>query len=58
MRSKLCMHFLSLWNYSLDPSKTKVWNELVELFVDQFIFPTMIDVTLGDLEKGKHSPKT
>ena len=48
----------SKWYYSLDPSKTKVWNELVELFVDQFIFPTMIDVTLGDLEKGKHSPKT
>ena len=48
----------SRWYYSLDPSKTKVWNELVELFVDQFIFPTMIDVTLGDLEKGKHSPKT
>ena len=35
----------SRWYYSLDPSKTKVWNELVELFVDQFIFNTMIDVT-------------
>ena len=23
----------SMWCYSLDPSKTKVWNELVELFV-------------------------
>ena len=22
------------WYYSMDPSKTKVWNELVELFVD------------------------
>ena len=40
----------SRWHYSLDPSKTKVWNELVELFVDQFIFNTMIDVTLRDLE--------
>ena len=39
--------------YSLDPSKTKVWNELVELFVDQFIFNTMIDVTLRDLETTK-----
>ena len=38
------------WYYSLDPTKTKVWNELVELFVDQFIFNTMIDVTLRDLE--------
>ena len=37
----------------LDPSKTKVWNELVELFVDQFIFITMIDVTLRDLEATK-----
>ena len=37
----------------LDPNKTKVWNELVELFVDQFIFNTMIDVTLRDLETTK-----
>ena len=38
----------SRWYYSLDPRMTKVWNELVELFVDQFIFNTMIDVTLRD----------
>ena len=43
----------SMWYYSFDPSKTKVWNELVELFVDQFIFNTMIDVTLRDLETTK-----
>ena len=43
----------SKWYYSLDPSKTKVWNELVELFMDQFIFNTMIDVTLRDLETTK-----
>ena len=43
----------SRWYYSLDPSKTKVWNELVELFVDQFIFNTMIDVTLRNLETTK-----
>ena len=43
----------SRWYYNLDPSKTKVWNELVELFVDQFIFNTMIDVTLRDLETTK-----
>ena len=24
----------SRWYYSLDPSKTKVWNKLVELFLD------------------------
>ena len=33
----------SRWYFSLDPIKNKVWNELVELFVDQFIFSTMID---------------
>ena len=43
----------SKWYYSLDPSKTKVWNELVELIVDQFIFNTVIDVTLRDLETAK-----
>ena len=43
----------SRWYYSLDPSKTKVWNELVDLFVDQFIFNTMIGVILVDLETTK-----
>ena len=43
----------SRWYYSLDPSKTKVWNEPMELFVDQFIFNTMINVTLRDLETTK-----
>ena len=38
---------VSRWYYSLDPSKTKVWN------VDQFIFNTMIDVILRDLETTK-----
>ena len=37
----------------MDPTKTEVWNELVELFMDQFIFNTMIDVTLRDLETTK-----
>ena len=43
----------SRWYYSLDLTKTKVWNQLVELFVVQFIFNTMIDVTLRDLETTK-----
>ena len=43
----------SRWYHSLDPSETKVWNELVELFIDQFIFNTMIDVTLRELETTK-----
>ncbi|KAL0008451.1 hypothetical protein SO802_009953 [Lithocarpus litseifolius] len=43
----------SRWYYNLDPSKNKVWNELVELFMDQFIFNTTIDVTLGDLKTTK-----
>ena len=42
----------SRWYYSLDLSKTKVWSELVELFVDQF-FNTMIVVTLRDLQTTK-----
>ena len=43
----------SRWYYSLDPNKTKVWNKLGELFADQFIFNTRIDVTLRDLEITK-----
>ena len=43
----------SRWYYSLDPSKNKVWNYQVELFEDQFIINTMIDVTLRDLETTK-----
>jgi len=43
----------SRWYYSLNLSKTKVWNELVELFMDQFIFNTMIDVTLRDFKTTK-----
>ena len=43
----------SRWYYSLDPIKTKTWNKLVKLFVDQFIFNNMIDVTLRDLETTK-----
>ena len=39
----------------MDPTKTKVWNEPVELFVDQFIFNTMIDVALRDLETIKQA---
>ena len=41
------------WYYSLDPSKTKVRTNSVELFVDQFIFNTMVDVTLRNLETTK-----
>ena len=42
----------SKWYYSLDPSMTKVWNELMELFMDQFIFNTMNDVTLRERQPG------
>ena len=48
----------SRWYYSLDPNKTKVWNERVELLVDQFIFNTMIDVTLRDLKTTKQGVET
>jgi len=58
MISKHCMLLsltggASIWYYNLDPSKTKVWNELVDKFVDQFIFNTMINVTLRVLETTK-----
>ena len=59
MRSKLCVLSLSLtgnasrWYYNLDPSRTKVWNELGKLFVDQFIFNIVIDMTLRDLKTTK-----
>ena len=43
----------SKWYYNLDPNKTKVWDEIMELFVDQFIFNTVIDVTLRDFETTK-----
>ena len=43
----------SRWYYNLDPSKTMAWNKLVELFVEQFIFNIVIDVTLRDLETTK-----
>ena len=52
MRSKLCMHFPS-HSCEVHQGSTKVWHELVKLFVDQFIFNTMIDVTLRDLETTK-----
>ena len=45
------MGYASRWYYSLDLNKTKVWNELVELFMDQLIFNTVIYVTFRDLEK-------
>ena len=59
MRSKLCVLSLSLtgnaskWYYNLDLSRTKVWNKQVKLFVDQFIFNIMIDMTLRNLETTK-----
>ena len=51
-KQTLCAFPMSLtrnvlrWYYNLDSSKTKVWNKLGNLFVDQFIFNAMIDVTL------------
>ena len=58
-KQALCAFPMSLaenalrWYYNLDPSKTKVCNELVDLFMDQFIFNTVINVTLRDLEITK-----
>ena len=46
----------SRWYYSLDPSMTKVWNELMELFMDQFILNTMNDVTLREATRMVNRP--
>uniref|UniRef100_A0A2N9HWY3 Retrotransposon gag domain-containing protein n=1 Tax=Fagus sylvatica TaxID=28930 RepID=A0A2N9HWY3_FAGSY len=40
----------SNWYYTLNVGQTKNWGELVEIFIDQFLYNTMIDVTLRDLE--------
>jgi hypothetical protein len=40
----------SNWYYTLNLGQTKNWGELVKIFVDQFSYNTMIDVTLCDLE--------
>lgn len=39
--------------YNLNPSNKIVWSELVDLFVKQFFFNTMIDVTLNDFKTTK-----
>ena len=43
----------SKWYYNLDMGKVKGWTELVNAFLTQFPFDTMIDITLGDLETTK-----
>ena len=41
---------VSNWYYTLNLGQTKNWGELVELFMDQFSYNTIIDITLCDLE--------
>ena len=38
------------WYYTLDVEKTKVWKELINLFVKQFSYNTTVDVTFKDLK--------
>jgi hypothetical protein len=38
------------WYYTWDVEKTKVWKELINLFIKQFAYNTMVDVTIEDLE--------
>ena len=35
------------------PKQAKVWNELVNFFMDQFIFNIMINVSLRDLDTNR-----
>jgi hypothetical protein len=41
------------WYYTLDIGTVKSWTELVNAFLTQFSFNTMIDITLRDLEITK-----
>ena len=43
----------SKWYYTLDIGKVKGWTELVNAFLTQFSFNTMVDITLRDLETTK-----
>jgi hypothetical protein len=43
----------SKWYYTLDMGKVKGWTDLVNAFLTQFSFNTMIDITLRDLETTK-----
>jgi hypothetical protein len=45
--------FASNWYYTLNMGQTKNWGDLVNLFLKQFIYNTIIDVTLRDLEKTR-----
>ena len=38
------------WYYTLDVENTKVWKELINMFMKQFAYNTMVDVTFKDLE--------
>ena len=43
------------WYYTLDVEKTKVWKELINMFVKQFSYNTMVDITIEDLEAMKQN---
>jgi hypothetical protein len=38
----------SNWYYTLNVGQTKIWGELVEIFIDQFSYNTMIDIQNHD----------
>ena len=38
------------WYYTLDAEKIKVWKELINLFMKQLSYNTMVDITFKDLE--------
>ena len=41
------------WYDSVEVGKTKVWGRLIEEFIKQFFYDTMVDVTLTNLETTK-----
>uniref|UniRef100_A0A2N9HL80 Retrotransposon gag domain-containing protein n=1 Tax=Fagus sylvatica TaxID=28930 RepID=A0A2N9HL80_FAGSY len=47
----------SKWYYTLDMGKVKGWTELVNAFLTQFSFNTMIDIMLRDLDTTKQKER-
>ena len=38
------------WYYTLEVEKIKTWKELINLFMKQFAYDTIVDVTFKNLE--------
>ena len=43
------------WFLSLEDSRTRNWEDIMDTFVSQYNYNTQLDVTLGDLETTRQS---